>query len=171
MNNNVLVSDGGGSGRSSASAVSTSNQTVEQRIWSFFRGKGYTAAGTAGVMGNFQAESGLNPENVQDGYGWSDSDYTKQVDSGKYSKERFQSDQMGYGLAQWTWWTLKRDLYDYAKQRGTSIGNLDTQLNFAYNTIATTGSLESILKTTNDVGTASDAVLTQYEKPAVCIWE
>ena len=156
-----------GSGSSGSSAVNTTNQTVEQKIWSFFRGKGYTAEGTAGVMGNFQAESGLNPENVQDGFGWSDSDYTKQVDNGSYSKERFQSDQMGYGLAQWTWWTLKRDLYDFAKQRGTSIGNLDTQLNFAYNTIATTGSLESILKSTNDVGVASDAVLTQYEKPAV----
>ena len=162
---NSLIADTGSA--SGSSAVSTSNQTVEQRIWSFFRGKGYTAAGTAGVMGNFQAESGLNPENVQDGFGWSDSDYTKQVDSGSYSEERFQSDQMGYGLAQWTWWTLKRDLYDFAKQRGTSVGNLDTQLNFAYNTIATTGSLESVLKTTNDVGAASDAVLTQYEKPAV----
>lgn len=167
MNNNVLVSDGGGSGRSGASAVSTTNQTVEQRIWSFFRGKGYTAAGTAGVMGNFQAESGLNPQNVQDGFGWSDSDYTKQVDSGSYSRERFQSDQMGYGLAQWTWWELKRDLYNFAKQRNTSIGNLDTQLNFAYNTIASTSGLEGILKSTNDIGTASDAVLTKYEKPAV----
>ena len=166
-NSLYTLMDDTGSGSSGSSAVNTTNQTVEQKIWSFFRGKGYTAEGTAGVMGNFQAESGLNPENVQDGFGWSDSDYTKQVDSGSYSKERFQSDQMGYGLAQWTWWELKRDLYDFAKQRGTSIGNLDTQLNFAYNTIATTGSLESILKSTNDVSAASDAVLTQYEKPAV----
>lgn len=166
-NSLYTLMDDTGSGSSGSSAVNTTNQTVEQKIWSFFRGKGYTAEGTAGVMGNFQAESGLNPENVQDGFGWSDSDYTKQVDNGSYSKERFQSDQMGYGLAQWTWWELKRDLYDFAKQRGTSIGNLDTQLNFAYNTIATTGSLESILKSTNDVSAASDAVLTQYERPAV----
>lgn len=162
-----VYSSDGGSGRSGAGAVTTTNQTVEQKIWSFFKGKGYTAAGVAGVMGNFQAESGLNPQNVQDGFGWSDSDYTKKVDNGSYSKDRFMNDQMGYGLAQWTWWSLKRDLYDFAKHRGTSIGDLDTQLNFAYNTIKTTGSLESILKSTNDVGAASDAVLTQYEKPAV----
>ena len=54
-----LFGDGGGR----ASAVSTVNMTVEQQIWSFFRGRGYTAAGTAGIMGNFQAESALIPNN------------------------------------------------------------------------------------------------------------
>lgn len=159
----VQVAEGGGK----ASAVTTVNQTVEQRVWSFFRGKGYTPAGVAGVMGNFQAESAMKPQCVEEGRGWSDSNYTTQVDNGTYSKESFVGDAIGYGLAQWTWWTLKRDLYDYVKSRGVSISNLDAQLNFAYNTFQTTGNLGTLLKTTNDVTRASDAVLEQYEKPAV----
>ena len=161
-----LFGDGGGR----ASAVSTVNMTVEQQIWSFFRGRGYTAAGIAGIMGNFQAESGLIPSNVQNGYGWSDSEYTSQVDSGAYSRDKFINDAIGYGLAQWTYWTYKRDLYDYAKQRGTSVGNLDTQLNFADNSFSST-SLASILKSTSDVKYAADVVLEQYERPAVYNYE
>lgn len=159
----VTLTNGGGG---KASAVSTVNQTVEQKIWSFFRGKGYTPAGTAGIMGNFQAESALIPSNVQDGYGWSDENYTSQVDSGSYSKNKFVHDSIGYGLAQWTYWSYKQQLYEYAKQRGTSIGNLDTQLNFADRSFSST-SLGNILKTTTNVQYASDVVLEQYERPAV----
>jgi hypothetical protein len=34
-------------------------------IWDFFMGKGLTAAGTAGLMGNLSAESGLLPNNLR----------------------------------------------------------------------------------------------------------
>lgn len=158
-----ITADGGGG---TASAVNTTNQTVEQKIWSFFRGRGYTPAGIAGIMGNFQAESGLNPANAQDTSGWADNVYTQQVDSGTYSRNKFINDSIGYGLAQWTYWSYKQDLYDFAKQRGTSIGNLDMQLNFADQSFSST-SLGNILKTTNNVTYASDVVLEQYERPKV----
>ena len=45
-----ITADGGGG---TASAVNTTNQTVEQKIWSFFRGRGYTPAGIAGIMGRY----------------------------------------------------------------------------------------------------------------------
>lgn len=149
-----------------ANAVNRTNQTVEQQIWSFFRSKGYSSEGIAGIMGNFQAESALIANNVQNGYGWSDADYTKQVDSGAYSKDKFVHDSIGYGLAQWTWWTYKRDLYELAKQRGTSVGNLDTQLTFADNAFSN-ASWGNQLKRATDVRAACDLVLEQYERPAV----
>ena len=149
-----------------ANAINRTNQTVEQQIWSFFRSKGYSSEGIAGIMGNFQAESALIPNNVQNGYGWSDADYTQQVDSGAYSKDKFVHDSIGYGLAQWTWWTYKRDLYELAKQRGTSIGNLDTQLTFADNAFSN-ASWGNQLKRATDVRAACDLVLEQYERPAV----
>lgn len=149
-----------------ANAVNRTNQTVEQQIWSFFRSKGYSSEGIAGIMGNFQAESALIANNVQNGYGWSDADYTQQVDSGAYSKDKFVHDSIGYGLAQWTWWTYKRDLYELAKQRGTSVGNLDTQLTFADNAFSN-ASWGNQLKRATDVRAACDLVLEQYERPAV----
>lgn len=149
-----------------ANAINRTNQTVEQQIWSFFRSKGYSSEGIAGIMGNFQAESALIANNVQNGYGWSDADYTQQVDSGAYSKDKFVHDSIGYGLAQWTWWTYKRDLYELAKQRGTSIGNLDTQLTFADNAFSN-ASWGNQLKRATDVRAACDLVLEQYERPAV----
>lgn len=158
-----LDSDSGGL---RANAVNRTNQTVEQQIWSFFRSKGYSAAGIAGIMGNFQAESSLIPNNVQNGYGWSDADYTSSVDSGSYSRDKFMNDAIGYGLAQWTWWTYKRDLYDLAKQRKTSIGNLDTQLTYADNAFSN-ASWGSALKNATDITAACDLVLEQYERPAV----
>ena len=50
-----------------ANAINRTNQTVEQQIWSFFRSKGYSSEGIAGIMGNFQAESALISNNVQNG--------------------------------------------------------------------------------------------------------
>ena len=40
----------------------------EKIIWDYFKGKGFTDAGTAGLMGNLYAESGLNPKNLQNSF-------------------------------------------------------------------------------------------------------
>ena len=86
--------------------------TVEQKIWDFFKQEGFSAEATAGIMGNLQKESGLKSNNLQDSYnkklGLSDEEYTKRVDNGTYSN--FVHDAAGYGLAQWTFLSLKQDL-------------------------------------------------------------
>ena len=62
--------------------------TNEKRIWDYLTGKGLSPAGAAGLMGNLYAESGLNPQNLQNTYekklGYTDAAYTAAVDSGKY---------------------------------------------------------------------------------------
>ena len=74
-------------------------------------------------MGNLQAESGLKSNNLEGYYesklGYTDDSYTQAVDSGDY--QNFIKDSAGYGLAQWTWWTLKRDLLAFAQFRNVSI--------------------------------------------------
>ena len=40
----------------------------EQRIFDFFAGKGFTAAGIFGMLGNIRDESGGNPRNLQNSY-------------------------------------------------------------------------------------------------------
>lgn len=138
-------------------------------IWNFLKKKGLSDWGTAGLMGNLYAESGLKPTNLQNTYekklGLSDEDYTAQVDSGIYHD--FVHDRAGYGLAQWTFWSRKQKLLAFARNKGTSIGNLEMQMNFLWKEL-TTGypALVEVLMSATTVQAASDAVLTQFERSA-----
>ena len=75
-----------------------------QKIWSKLISFGMRVAGASGLIGNLEAESALNPKNLQNTYekslGYTDESYTKAVDNGTYSN--FVKDCAGYGLAQWT---------------------------------------------------------------------
>ena len=141
----------------------------EEKIWNYLKAQGMTDCGAAGLMGNLYAESGLIPTNLQNSYekklGYTDATYTAAVDSGAYSN--FVKDSAGYGLAQWTYWSRKQGLLDYAKAAGKSVGDLETQLGFlmkelseSYKAVLTT------LKSAATVKAASNAVLLQFERPA-----
>lgn len=139
-------------------------------IWDFLKKQGLNDYGIAGLMGNLNAESGLDSTNLQDSYskslGLSDAQYTKQVDNGTYTN--FVKDGAGYGLAQWTYWTRKQNLLNYAKTKRKSIGNLYMQLEFLIKELQEnyTNTVYNVLKTANSVLEASNAVLLNYEKPA-----
>ena len=140
----------------------------EAMIWSFFKKKGLSDCGAAGLMGNLYAESGLKPDNLQNTcekkLGLSDADYTAQVDAGIY--QDFVHDSAGYGLAQWTFWSRKQKLFAFALSRGKSIGDLEMQLDFLWKELTESyPSLVNILKTATSVRAASDAVLVQFERP------
>ena len=141
----------------------------EQIIWQFLKKQGFTDAGAAGMMGNLFAESALSPINLQSTYekklGYSDSAYTTAVDNGTYTN--FIKDSAGYGLAQWTFWSRKQNLLNYAKSKGVSIGDLNMQLEFLMQELNTGyKSLLNTLKITNSVLEASNGVLLQFECPA-----
>lgn len=141
----------------------------EKQIWTFLKSKGFTDAGCAGIMGNLYAESGLNPQNMQNSYeaklGMNDTTYTNGVDNGTYTN--FVKDSVGYGLAQWTYWSRKQNLLNFSKQQGSSIGSLTMQLDFLYVELTTSfPSLVKLLKSTNDVAEASNGMLLQFERPA-----
>ena len=61
----------------------------EAVIWRFFKSKGFSDCGIAGLMGNLFAESGLNPINLQNSFEktlkMDDTTYTLAVDSGAYT--------------------------------------------------------------------------------------
>ena len=121
------------------------------------------------IDGNLYAESGLNPQNLQNSYekklGHTDASYTAAVDNGSYGN--FARDGAGYGLAQWTYHTRKAALLEYAKAVRKSIGDLETQLGFLMKEL-TEGykATLSVLKSAQTVIAASNAVLTQFERPA-----
>lgn len=141
----------------------------EAMIWNFFKKKGLSDCGAAGLMGNLYAESGLKSTNLQNSYekklGLSDDDYTAQVDSGFYTD--FVHDSAGYGLAQWTFWSRKQALLAFAMSSGKSIGDLEMQLDFLWKELSESySSLLKLLFSASTVRAASDAVLVQFERPA-----
>ena len=139
-------------------------------IWDFLKKEGFSDFGVAGLMGNLDAESALRPNNLQDTYsrslGLSDAEYTAKVDNGTYTN--FVRDSAGYGLAQWTYWSRKENLLNYAKSKNKSIGNLEMQLEFLVQELKTSykNSVYNILVNATTVQQASDVVLMNFERPA-----
>lgn len=152
--------------KETTTTVSTTSD--EETIWNFLYQKLGNAYGVAGLMGNLKAESALRSTNLQNTYekslGMTDDQYTAAVDAGTYTN--FVKDGAGYGLAQWTYYTRKQNLLNYAKTQKVSIGNLNMQLDFLWKELSEsyTGTL-SALKKAASVKDASDVVLTQFERP------
>ncbi len=142
-----------------------------EKIYNYLRAMKYTPAGAAGIMGNLMAESGMNPQNLQNTYeksfGLNDEQYTKAVDSGQWSKDKFINDKGGYGLAQWTSPGRKQVLYESSVEKGMSVGDLNAQLPVLNSDLNNYPDLVKFLRSTNDVNTASDRVLKEFERPAV----
>lgn len=141
----------------------------EQKIWNFFKDKGLNSCGIAGLMGNLYAESGLLSNNLQDTgnrkLGLTDEEYTKKVDNGTYTN--FIKDGQGYGLAQWTYYTRKQKLLNFAQEKNKSIGDLNTQLEFLYKELSESyPAVLRVLKNATAVLEASNAVLLKFECPA-----
>lgn len=141
----------------------------EEAIWLKLKSFGFNDFAVAGIMGNLKAESNLEPTNLQNIYntylGMSDEEYTRKVDTQEYLA--FVTDQAGYGLAQWTFWSRKAQLLLFCRNKKVSIGDMDAQLEFLYKEISESyPSLFKELKSCKSVDVASDLMLTKYERPA-----
>lgn len=152
----------------STSKVDTSAIDAK-KMWDYFKSKGLNDYGVAGLMGNLYCESALRPCNLQQTYekklGYTDETYTIAVDNGSYTN--FVNDSAGYGLAQWTYWSLKQDMLNYHKSKGKSIGDGDTQMEFLAHQLSNSyKSVWTTLQTAKTVLEASNAVLLKFERPA-----
>ena len=122
-----------------------------------------------GIMGNLKDESALNSINLQNTantkLSMTDEQYTEAVDSGKYTN--FVRDGYGYGLAQWTYWSRKELLLEFARAKNCSIGDETMQCEFILQELQKNyKTLYSKLLRANSIQEASDLICTVYEKPA-----
>jgi hypothetical protein len=131
------------------SACSTSSDTGEvegndnlEKILRYFTGKGLTLAQAAGIAGNMQQESWLDPTMIQ-GLTHADENYRPVAD-------------VGFGLVQWTTSDRQQGLVDYAEETNRSIIDLSMQLDYVW--VELEGSykstLEKLRQTTNPVDAA-----------------
>lgn len=150
-----------------------------EKIWNYLTTKGgMTKEGAAGLMGNLEAESGMEPGNAENlllqrlGNKYTDETYTAAVDSGEIDKATFLhplggNTQYGYGIAQWTSPNRKAGLYDLVKSRNVSISDLGTQLDWLMQEMnGSYGGVYSLLKSTKSVPDAAKKVLLDFEVPA-----
>ena len=99
-----------------------------QIIYAVLRQNGMTETAALAMMGNWMRESLLDPYRKQGDLSSAalpSHQYVSQVTSGAISKMTFARDQIGFGLAQWTFWDFvgnregrKLDLYNFWKASG-----------------------------------------------------
>ena len=156
--------------------------SIPQKIYNYLISKGLTPWGAAGLMGNLKAESGMTPNRVEilclkrlkeNGQIYTNETYTAAVDCGKISRKSFLNPllgrQYGYGICQWTSPERKAGLYDLCKQRGVSISDLETQLDWLMSELNVSyKKVLSALKSAKTVKEASDYVLCNFEQPDDC---
>lgn len=139
---------------------------TNKEIFGLLKSFGMTDEGACGLMGNMAAESTMKPTIAQRGMTtMSDEEYTFAADNGMID---FAGDSVGYGLCQWTSSDRKAALLAYAKSRGTSVGDAETQVRFAVRELQS-GYHTLFLKlcTSHDIDECSDRVCDTYERPEV----
>lgn len=151
----------------------TTGTSNEQTIYNYLtKTAGLNCAAACGVLANLEAESAFRPNNLQNSYerklGHTDETYTAAVDSGAYGN--FAKDSAGYGLAQWTYWSRKQKLLEYAKGKGKSIGDIAMQLEFLAQEIKGYSGVWNCLTTVENTAEgaykAGHTVCYSYEAPA-----
>ena len=139
----------------------------EREIWDYLLRVYENKLGVAALMGNLYAESGLLSINMENSYelklGMNDEMYTEKVDNGSYTN--FVNDGVGYGLAQWTYWSRKKALFNYVKTNSYSIGDTKAQLEFLVSELASFPDVVSAIKSALDIKTPSDIILVRFENP------
>ena len=149
-------------------------------IYNQLRAAGVSRAGALGLLGNWKAESGLEPGRLQNDFSANriySHAYTADVTAGRITRAQFARDQKGYGLAQWTYFNFstgqgrKLELYDFWKKSGKALDDVSMQVSFALHELTTEAQyagLWQVLKTTDDIWTATDKVCRLYEQPYYC---
>ncbi|MBQ9662547.1 MAG: peptidoglycan-binding protein [Oscillospiraceae bacterium] len=149
-------------------------------IYNQLRSAGVSHAGALGLMGNWMAESGLEPNRLQGDFASNRNlsrAYTADVTAGRITRAQFARDQKGYGLAQWTYFNFatgegrKLDLYDFWKQSGKALDDASMQVSFALHELRTQSQYDGLwklLQTTDSLYAATDKVCRLYEQPYYC---
>ena len=113
----------------------------------FFINKGLSSHAAAGIVGNLMAESNLDPfENTGDGG-------------------------LAFGIAQWQP-DRQKGLKTLATNRGTSINDFDTQLEYVWYELNTDyKKVLNELKNSQNIDEATKAFMLHYEKPKILRFE
>ena len=151
-----------------------------QIIYAELRRAGMTETGALAMMGNWKCESLLDPFRKQGDLSEAalpSHRYVEQITNGQISMQSFASDNIGFGLAQWTYWSQpkqagrKLDLYNFWKRSGLPLDSAVMQTRFAVWELTNQGQYSKLW---NYLCTASpdalynavDRICREYEQPS-----
>lgn len=138
---------GGGVGTTTGTLSGKDNA---QKIWNYFKGKGFSDEQTAGILGNFSRESGFMPNRVQG--------------AGIKTSDTLPTGPGGYGLAQWD--DRKPLLGKFAQEQGKPVSDLGLQLDFVmYELAGPESGANSAFKNVKSVEEATRVWMDRYERP------
>ena len=142
----------------------------EVTVYQALRSGGLSHVGACAVMGNMWSESAMISINVQDNCPMSDAAYTALVDSDpNYDFENDNGKHYGYGLCQWTYAPRKRNLYNFLRGSGRSIGDERGQCEFCIAELKTSefwNLYAALCQESDDLYTLTERVCKEFEKPA-----
>lgn len=122
--------------------VGAVGSTTQEKVWNYLRGKGLSEHAVAGIMGNIERESRFTPGAQEQGG-------------------------TGIGLVQWSFGRAD-NLRNYAKKKGKSWKDLNTQLDFLWHELTTTEvSALAALKSSKSVTGAANAFQQKFERAGV----
>ena len=127
---------------------------------------GMTPIAACAMGGNMMCESNMQADIAQRGMTTlTDAQYTAAADSGAID---FAHDAVGYGLCQWTYFSRKQRLLEYARSVGASVGDETMQVNFCLKELrGEYPALWEYLKAAQDLYGAAARICKEYERPAV----
>ena len=139
----------------------------EKIVWDFLINSGMTKAGAAGLMGNLKAESDIRSVVYEDAWkstiGLTDQEYVDYVNDGRYSEWNFIHDSVGFGLAQWTYYTRKENLLNSCRGK---IGDMYCQVDFLIRELASDYyDVNNMLRSSGNVRECALKVLFDFERP------
>jgi peptidoglycan hydrolase-like protein with peptidoglycan-binding domain len=129
------------------------------------------------MLGNWECESNCEPCRVQGDFQPSraiSKAYVAAIENGTQDRERFATDQKGFGLAQWTYPQRKRNLWDAWKKSGQQIDSCEFQVSFAmwelqteYPNLLKQLKREPLYSASEALEGACMRICREYERPAV----
>ena len=118
----------------------------------------------AAIMGNMYVESQFSPLISQE-----DDEDLYQPEYIKRNIDSIENDGTGWGLVQWTHWSRKRGLYDYAVSKGdvSYFGDMDTQLEYLVYELTEGGCQNDFIdfKKITDIEEATEYFCNEMEGP------
>lgn len=133
---------------------------------------GFTVEGACSFLAMIQAESAFRADNAEDrihSSGVSDAEYIRRADAGlmTYNGQNFIHDDVGFGYAQWTFWSRKKALLEFCKNRGVSVADHEAQKEFIFYEMATDfpGILQ-MCRTSHDLAYITQQLIKIWENPA-----
>ena len=143
----------------------------KQQIYNLLRQGGLSQSGALAMMGNWQCESGLEPNRLQGDFSpfrTLSKDYVRRVESFAITRDQFAHDGKGFGLYQLTYWSRKAGYWDAWHKSGLHLDSVELQCKYALYELQTDYSgLYGYLKVTNDLYEATARICREFERPAV----